>query len=586
MRPAVRPRICAPHGVDARDVEELTGFPSLFDGRVKTLHPKVFGGILADRSNPCTSAEAVQLRDPADLDVVVNLYPFEETVAREGATLNEAIEQIDIGGVSLMRAAAKNFDHVTVLAIPAQYAEVIAALPAALDSRVRRRLGDARVRAHGRIRLGDRAVSRSRPARQRVAGLARADDPARAAAALRGESAGSRAAFYLAREERLPEQLRRQGALVQQSARSRRDPAAAWSARRAALEVPAALGVDALHRAAIVKHTVPCGVAERATVADAVRRRSTPIRSRPTAVSSRSMGRSIVAAAEALGEFFLEIVAAPAFEPDALALLATKEEPAHHALRAGDAAARSPRNCACASALGGVLAEDDDPARPPNAGGSSSDRAPSDAEWRDLVFAWDVVRHVKSNGVTVVRDGVTRGICAGQTNRVSAVLIAGGRAGDYAQGAACASDGFFPFADGLIAAAEAGCTAVIAPSGSIRDAEVDRGGQRTRHRARLLDLSLLPSLTMSCGAFIARLFVYCVLIYAAGGWAQREFLQTGLDQNVEVQPLWLIGAWAMLAGPFLSVVLDAVARPLGALVAGLLVGALLTAPFAFAHALG
>ena len=125
------------------------------------------------------------------------------------------------------------------------------------------------------------------------------------------------------------------------------------------------------------------------------------------------------------------------------------------------------------SALGGVLAEDDDPAAAePRPGGSSRKRAPDAGEWRDLIFAWDVVRHVKSNGVAVVRDAVSRGICAGQTNRVSAVRIAGERAGSFARGAACASDGFFPFADGLIAAADAGCSAVIAPSGSIRDAEV------------------------------------------------------------------------------------------------------------------
>jgi phosphoribosylaminoimidazolecarboxamide formyltransferase/IMP cyclohydrolase len=124
------------------------------------------------------------------------------------------------------------------------------------------------------------------------------------------------------------------------------------------------------------------------------------------------------------------------------------------------------------SALGGVLAEDDDPRATPERWRVVSARQPSESEWRDLRFAWDVVRHVKSNGVVVARDGITRGICAGQTNRVSAVRIAGERAGDYATGAACASDGFFPFADGLEAAVEAGCSAIIAPEGSIRDAEV------------------------------------------------------------------------------------------------------------------
>jgi phosphoribosylaminoimidazolecarboxamide formyltransferase/IMP cyclohydrolase len=178
-----------------------------------------------------------------------------------------------------------------------------------------------------------------------------------------------------------------------------------------------------------------------------------------------------LAAAEALAGFFLEIVAAPAFDDDALARLRRKKN-----LRimrfASDAPARIASELRVRSALGGVLAEDDDPAAPPETWRVVSQRAPTPEEWRDLIFAWDIVRHVKSNGVVIVRDAVSRGICAGQTNRVSAVRIAGERAAAHARGAACASDGFFPFADGLIAAAQAGCTAVIAPAGSIRDADV------------------------------------------------------------------------------------------------------------------
>jgi phosphoribosylaminoimidazolecarboxamide formyltransferase/IMP cyclohydrolase len=224
-------------------------------------------------------------------------------------------------------------------------------------------------------------------------------------------------------------------------------------------------------RAAIVKHTVPCGVAERATVAEAVRAAldADPISAYGGIIAVD--GPIDLAAAESLGEFFLEIVAAPAFEPDALARLQRKKN-----LRIMRYDAGMPQRIAqelrVRSALGGVLAEDDDPAAPAETWRVASKRAPGPGEWRDLIFAWDVVRHVKSNGVAVVRDVVSRGICAGQTNRVSAVRIAGERAGSFAAGAACASDGFFPFADGLIAAADAGCTAVIAPSGSIRDAEV------------------------------------------------------------------------------------------------------------------
>jgi phosphoribosylaminoimidazolecarboxamide formyltransferase/IMP cyclohydrolase len=176
-------------------------------------------------------------------------------------------------------------------------------------------------------------------------------------------------------------------------------------------------------------------------------------------------------AAEMLSAFFLEIVAAPNFDEDALALLRKKKN-----LRIIRYGARLPERLTAElrvrSALGGVLAEDTNTQAAPETWRVASKRAPDDREWLDLRFAWDVVRHVKSNGVVIARDAATRGICAGQTNRVSAVRIAGERAGEFAKGSSCASDGFFPFADGLEAAAAAGCTAVIAPQGSIRDAEV------------------------------------------------------------------------------------------------------------------
>ena len=460
------------HGVDARDVEELTGFPALFSGRVKTLHPKVFGGILADRSDAAHTAEALQYEIPTISYVVVNLYPFEQTVARAGATLNEAIEQIDIGGVALIRAAAKNFDHVTVLVDPTQYDEVTAALPSPIELAVRRRLA---TRAFERTAEYDSAI-----ARYLEAGLLANELPGSLALTIPlvqplryGENPQSRAAFYLAREERLPEQLWGKALSYNNLLDLDATLRLLVRAERGIFDGeggPPSNGA-ALHRAAIVKHTVPCGVAERHSVADAVKLtlEADPISAYGGIIAVD--GTIDRACAEALGSFFLEIVAAPAFEPDALALLEKKKN-----LRIMRFARGMPQEIAeelrVRSALGGVLAEDDDPSAVPERWRVASERAPTADEWRDLVFAWDVVRHVKSNGVTVVRDGITRGICAGQTNRVSAVVIAASRAGDYAQGAACASDGFFPFADGLNAAAEAGCSAVIAPSGSIRDAEV------------------------------------------------------------------------------------------------------------------
>jgi len=457
------------HGVDALDIGTLTGFPALFDGRVKTLHPRVFGGILADRRNSTHRSEAERHGVPAITTVVVNLYPFETTVAREDATVDEAVEQIDVGGVSLIRAAGKNFENVSVLSDPRQYAEFIAALPDGVGRDARRVLA---MRAFERTAEYDAAI-----ARYLEAGLLANTLPGSLALSMAlaqplryGENPQERAAFYLPREARLPEQL-------WGKALSYNNLLDLDATLQLLVRAPLGTGVDVgaqragQTRAAIVKHTVPCGVAEREGVADAVR---TALDADPVSAFGGIIavdGTIDLTAAESLGEFFLEIVAAPAFTDDALERLRRKKnlrimryEPALPARLAHDLRVRS--------ALGGILAEEDDPNAESEAWTIVSERWPNQSEWRDLILAWDVVRHVKSNGVTFVRDGVTRGICAGQTNRVSAVRIAGERAGTHAHGAACASDGFFPFADGLEAAAAAGCSAVIAPGGSIRDAEV------------------------------------------------------------------------------------------------------------------
>jgi phosphoribosylaminoimidazolecarboxamide formyltransferase/IMP cyclohydrolase len=464
------------HGVEAYDVGELTGYPSLFDGRVKTLHPNVFGAILHDRDKPEHLAEAEAHGIPTIATVVVNLYPFEETIANESATLQEAVEQIDIGGVSLLRASAKNFDHVTVLSDPSQYEAFVVALnEGGLDRSTRRRYA---TRAFERTAEYDSAI-----ARYLESGLLTKELPGSLALTIPieqplryGENPQDRAAFYLAREAQLPEQLGGKALsynnLLDLDATLRLLVRAPFALRRAAGGADAPpLSANGFRRAAIVKHTVPCGVAERANVADAVRE--------ALAADTVSAYGGIIAvdgtvdleAAEQLAGFFLEIVAAPSFTDDALARLRRKKNLRIMRFRAGTPE-RIAAELRVRSALGGVLAEDDDPQAPPERWTTVSRRAPAAGEWRDLLFAWDVVRHVKSNGVVIARDGVSRGICAGQTNRVSAVQIAAHRAHQFVGGAACASDGFFPFADGLIAAADAGCTAVIAPQGSIRDAEV------------------------------------------------------------------------------------------------------------------
>jgi len=431
---------------------------------VKTLHPRVFGGILADRGAAHHDRERAEHGIPRIGTVVINLYPFEKTVAETGASLEAAIEQIDIGGVALIRAAAKNFEHVTVVVDPNDYGLVIEA--PSPDAATRRLLA---TRAFERTAEYDSAI-----ARYLGSGLHARDLPGSLAltlpiaTALRyGENPQSRAAFYLSRAEALPEQLNGKAP----SYNNLLDLDAALRLLvRARLPAPAPVRGE-LVRAAIVKHTIPCGVAERRDAAEAVRAALDADRTSAFGGIVALDGRVDLATAEVLAGVFLEIVAAHGFDDDALARLRRKKD-----LRVMRYDPHLPellaRELRVRSALGGLLAEDDDPHAAPELWRVVSRLKPTEDELRALGFAWDVVRHVKSNGVVIVRDGVTRGICAGQTNRVDAVRIAAGRAGEFADGGACASDGFFPFRDGLDAAADAGCGAVIAPEGSIRDAEV------------------------------------------------------------------------------------------------------------------
>ncbi len=458
------------HGIPAHDVGEMTGFPELFDGRVKTLHPKVFGAILYDRDNPDHCSQAEKYAIAPITTVVVNLYPFEATVAREGTTLQEAIEQIDIGGVSLLRAAAKNFAHVAILTHPSQYDEFLAAFRSGTIPPTMRR--NFAIAAFERTAEYDVAISH-------YLGSAGQYLPSELPGALAltaplsqrlryGTNPQNRAAFYLQRPERLPEQLH--GKALSYNNLLDLDGTLRLLSR-AALGAEFGSERDRFVRAAVVKHTVPCGVAQRSSVGKAIHDalEADPVSAFGGIVATD--GRIDLEAAQSLAKFFLEIVAAPAFDDDALALLKKKKNLRIMRFTPGlpDILARELR---VRSALGGVLAEDDNPEAPLEQWRVVSKRQPTAQEWHDLAFAWDVVRHVKSNGIVIVSGGTTRGICAGQTNRVSAVKIAAHRAGDAAKGAACASDGFFPFADGLEAAVEGGCTAIIAPGGSVRDDEV------------------------------------------------------------------------------------------------------------------
>ncbi len=433
---------------------------------MKTLHPRVFGGILANRGAERHERERAEHGIPRIGIVAINLYPFEKTVAETGTSLEEATEQIDIGGVALIRAAAKNFEHVTVLVDPKDYGAVIDA-PGGVDLPKRRDLATS---AFERTAEYDSAI-----ARYLGSGIRARDLPGSLALTLPiatplryGENPQSRAAFYLSRTEALPEQLN--GKALSYNNLLDLD-AALRLLMRAPVPDRTPSEPDGLVRAAIVKHTIPCGVAERPSAAEAARAALDADRISAFGGIVALDGVVDLATAEALAGVFLEIVAAHDYDADALARLRRKKD-----LRIirydPKLPARLARELRVRSALGGLLAEDDDPNAAPERWRVASQRQPTAAEMRALTFAWDVVRHVKSNGVVIVRDGGTRGICAGQTNRVDAVKIAAGRAGEFARGGACASDGFFPFRDGLDAAADAGCTAVIAPEGSIRDAEV------------------------------------------------------------------------------------------------------------------
>ncbi len=464
------------HGIPAFDVEDMTGFPALFDGRVKTLHPKVFGAILYDRSNADHRAQAEKYAIAPITTVVVNLYPFEATVAKEGTTLAEAIEQIDIGGVSLLRAAAKNFAHVAVLTHPSQYAKFLASLQTGeLPIAMRREFA---VAAFERTAEYDAAISHYL---QTEGELLPSDLPGALTLTLPlkqrlryGTNPQNRAAFYLDRADRLPEQLHGK-------ALSYNNLLDLDGTLRMLSRAPIGAEIGSEHarfiRAAVVKHTVPCGVAQRSSAAKAV---ADALEADPVSAFGGIVatdGRIDLETAQSLSKFFLEIVAAPAFDDDALTLLQKKKN-----LRVMRFVPSLPdelaRELRVRSALGGVLAEDDNPEAPLEEWQVRSKRQPTPQEWHDLAFAWDIVRHVKSNGIVIAKGGTTRGICAGQTNRVSAVQIAAHRAGEEATGAACASDGFFPFADGLEAAADAGCSAIIAPGGSVRDEDVIAAADR------------------------------------------------------------------------------------------------------------
>ena len=457
-------------GLVVTEVADLTGFPEIMDGRVKTLHPKVHGGLLARRDLPDHRAAAETHGIPMIDLLVVNLYPFAETVS-SGAGFDACVENIDIGGPAMIRAAAKNFDHVAVVVEPADYAALLDELAA-----------HGGVTAETRLRLAQTAFAHTGHYDGMIAvWLARARGDLLPAVMVLG---GRRSA-----ELRYGENPHQQAALYDDGS-GRPGAANARQVQGKALSYNNLMDADAglalvaefaEPAVAIIKHATPCGVAVGTVPADAYvkARTADPISAFGGVVAvNRPLDEAL---AQAIAETFLEVVIAPAAEPAALALLQAKSQ--LRVLITGAMPGPDPSRLVLRPLSGGFLAQTDDAARPDAGEWAVVTRlAPDPGQARDLVFAQIVVKHVKSNAVVLVRDGATVGIGSGQMSRVDAARIAIDKAAAMARdasellsravGAVAASDAFFPFADGLLLCAEAGVKAVIQPGGSKRDAEV------------------------------------------------------------------------------------------------------------------
>ena len=456
-------------GLTVRDVADVTGFPEMMDGRVKTLHPAVHGGLLALRDDPSHVA-AMEDHGIGAIDLlVVNLYPFEATVA-SGADEATCIENIDIGGPAMIRAGAKNVGWTCVVTDPEDYGALLAELDAnggAITLPFRQRQA---ARAYGRTAAYDAAVStwmaRFEEVPRRIAASARLAQPLRY-----GENPHQGAAFYLDGSGRpgVATALQHQGKDLSYNNINDTD---------AAFELVADLPPVSV---AIIKHANPCGVATGSSFADAYRRAYDCDRTSAFGGIVALNGTLEEETARAICEIFTEVVIAPEATEGARAVFAAKKN--LRLLTTGalpDAGA--PRR-AMRQVAGGWLVQDHDTGRVAEADLKVvTRRSPSPEQMRDLMFAWTVARHVKSNAIVYAKDGATVGIGAGQMSRLDSSRIAARKAEDVAEalglpqsaarGSVVASDAFFPFADGLIAAAEAGAMAVIQPGGSMRDDEV------------------------------------------------------------------------------------------------------------------
>ena len=455
-------------GVPVTKVAEHTGAPEILGGRVKTLHPRIHGGILAKRSESSHQSDLVdQGIAPIDV-VVVNLYPFRETIARPDVSWDAAIENIDIGGPAMVRAAAKNHADVAVLTSPAQYPAFLKALAAgAISPELRRQLA---LEAFSHTAEYDTAISQwlSAQLASQSAGTFSLELPARQSLRY-GENPHQSATWYAQPGAGLGAGEQLQGKEL--SYNNILDLEAALATVREFGYGGQPAGGNAFKPAAVVvKHTNPCGVATGTGSANAIERALDADRLSAFGGIVAINGPVDGATAGHLTSLFLECVVAPSFDPEARELLSVKANLRLLEL-APEAIERASRQ-QLRSVLGGLLVQDlDDQPVDETAWQVVSKRQPSPQELADLAFCWRLVRHVRSNAITVARGGQSLGIGAGQMNRVGSAKIALETAGDKARGAVLASDGFFPFDDTVRLAAQYGITAVIQPGGSVRDAD-------------------------------------------------------------------------------------------------------------------
>jgi phosphoribosylaminoimidazolecarboxamide formyltransferase/IMP cyclohydrolase len=455
-------------GVPVREVADVTGFPEMMDGRVKTLHPKIHGGILA-RRDVASHVEALERHGipPIDL-VVVALYPFEATVATPGVTRAEAVEQIDVGGPAMIRAAAKNHDAVAVVTDPSQYADVLGELERAGGVLSRDTCARLATEAFRRTSTYDAAITAylsESPAAEYPTALRLEGE--KALSLKYGENPHQTAAFY---------RLGGAPGVGLAAMKPLHGPALGYNNL---LDFSAALALLLEFEdpaAVVIKHTNPCGAALGRTVASAMTKAKA---SDPVSIYGGIVGvnRTLdMAVVEALAGVFVEILFAPAFAPEALEELRRTKKKCRVFEVPCDRGAVPSRLTEYRSVLGGLLAQSTDLADVADGALETvSKRAPTAEELRALRFAWRVGKHAKSNAIVLATADQVIGVGAGQMNRVDAARLAVMRAramGLETRGTVCASDAFFPFRDGLDVVAEAGATAVMHPGGSLRDDEV------------------------------------------------------------------------------------------------------------------